>query len=308
MPSIHCEELTKSYGAKHAVDSLNLEVEQGEVVGLIGPNGAGKTTTLRMLLGLITPTAGTALVLDRPPGDHIGIASIGSMVEEPAFYPWLSGRQNMQILADTGAPVNARAIDAALERAGALSFAGGRVASYSQGMRQRLGMAGALLRSPRLLLLDEPTNGLDPEGIREFRTLVRELAALEITILLSSHLLGEVEQVCDRVTVLWGGCLVAEARPATLSQQRTYRVVITAEEVEVASRSLESFIIDRIPPATLLVSAPSGRDVSLALAGAGVAPEALIPERPSLEAWYLKITSPSDTEEVLHADRAAASR
>jgi ABC-2 type transport system ATP-binding protein len=307
MSSIRCERLTKSYGAKLAVDSLNFEVEQGEVVGLLGPNGAGKTTTLRMLLGLISPSSGHVLVLDHAPGDQAAIAAIGSMVEEPAFYPWLSGRGNMQVLADTGAPVPAGAIDAALDQAGAMSFAGGRVGTYSQGMRQRLGMAAALLRSPRLLLLDEPTNGLDPEGIREFRALVRDLAGRGVTILLSSHLLGEVEQVCDRVTVLLGGRLVAEARPAALSEKRTYRVVVAPDEVDAAADNLQGFRVERIPPDTLIVSAPSGREISLALAAARIAPEALVPERPSLEAWYLDITSP-DPEEGRHADHAPAAR
>jgi ABC-2 type transport system ATP-binding protein len=307
MPSIRCQQLTKSYGAKRAVDCLNLEVEQGEVVGLLGPNGAGKTTTMRMLLGLITPSAGRALVLGRAPGDHSGIAAIGSIVEEPAFYPWLSGRTNLRVLADTGASVPAGAIDSALEQAGAISFAGGRFGTYSQGMRQRLGMAAALLRSPRLLLLDEPTNGLDPEGIREFRALVRRLAAEGITILLSSHLLGEVEQMCDRVTVLLAGRLVAEARPAALSEQRTYRVVVAPQDLDAAARTLAAFAVDRLLPDTLIVSAPNGHDISLALARAQVAPEALVPERPSLESWYLDITSP-DLEEDRHADDASATR
>jgi ABC-2 type transport system ATP-binding protein len=308
MQPIRCSKLTKTYGATLAVDSLNLDVEQGEVVGLLGPNGAGKTTTLRMLLGLIRPTSGSVHVLDRTPGDRESIASIGSMVEEPAFYPWLTGRSNMKVLADSGAPIHARAIDTALEHAGALSFADRRFGTYSQGMKQRLGMAAALMRSPRLLLLDEPTNGLDPEGIREFRALVRDLAAQDVTILLSSHLLGEVEQICDRVTVLLGGRLVAEARPAALSEQRTYRVVVVPEDLSRAAHSLDGSVIDRIPPDTLVASASSGREISLALAAVKVAPEALIPERPSLEAWYLGITAPSDTKEDRHADHATAAR
>ncbi|MDP9235132.1 MAG: ABC transporter ATP-binding protein [Actinomycetota bacterium] len=308
MKPIGCSGLTKSYGSILAVDDLNLEVEQGEVVGLLGPNGAGKTTTLRMLLGLITPTSGSVLVLDRPPGDHDSIGQIGSMVEEPAFYPWLSGRSNMKVLADSGAPVPAGRIDAALERAGALSFAERRLGTYSQGMKQRLGMAAALMRSPRLLLLDEPTNGLDPEGIREFRALVRDLAANGTTILLSSHLLGEVEQMCDRVTVLLDGRLVAQAHPAALSDHHTYRVVVAAEDVGAARLGLEAFRLENVPPDAFIVTASNGREVSRALAAVGVAPEALVPKRPSLEAWYLSITSPSETKEVTHADHAIASR
>jgi ABC-2 type transport system ATP-binding protein len=158
------------------------------------------------------------------------------------------------------------------------------------------------------LLLDEPTNGLDPEGIREFRALVRELAAHGITILLSSHLLGEVEQMCDRVTVLLGGRLVAEARPATLSERRTYRVVVAPEDLSRAAQGLQGFTVDRVPPDALIVTASSGREVSLALAAVRVAPEALVPERPSLEAWYLGITAPAAPKEDRHADHATAAR
>jgi ABC-2 type transport system ATP-binding protein len=261
-----------------------------------------------MLLGLITPTAGSVQVLDRPPGDSDSIGAIGSMVEEPAFYPWLSGRNNMKVLSDSGAPVPVGRIDAALERAGALTFAERRFGTYSQGMKQRLGMAAALMRSPRLLLLDEPTNGLDPEGIREFRALVGDLAADGTTILLSSHLLGEVEQVCDRVTVLLDGRLVAQAHPAALSDHHTYRVVLAVEDLGAARLGLEAFPLENVPPDAFIVTAPNGRQVSRALAAVGVAPEALVPERPSLEAWYLSITSPSETEEVTHADHATASR
>ena len=173
--AIEISDLTKVYGRRvTAVDHLNLRVRKGEVYGFLGPNGAGKTTTLRMLLGLVRATSGTAVVLGRAPGDPEGLARIGAIVEEPAFYPYLSGRDNLRVVARLARPPEV-GIDRALEEVDLLARAGDRFKTYSQGMRQRLGVAAALLKDPELLILDEPTNGLDPAGMAEMRTLIRGL-------------------------------------------------------------------------------------------------------------------------------------
>jgi ABC-2 type transport system ATP-binding protein len=202
--------LTKRYGQRTAVDGISLSVQPGEVYGFLGPNGAGKTTTLRMLLGLVAPTAGTVSVLGRPPGDPGALARIGSLVEGPAFYPYLSGRDNMLVVARyAGAPVSR--IAEVLQTVDLADRAGDKFATYSLGMKQRLGVAAALLKEPELVILDEPTNGLDPAGMRDMRRLVRALGAGGRTVLLSSHLLGEVQQICDRVGVIDRGRMVAES-------------------------------------------------------------------------------------------------
>jgi ABC-type multidrug transport system ATPase subunit len=207
---IETYELTKIYGATTtAVDHLNLSVRRGEVYGFLGPNGAGKTTTLRMLLGLIHPTSGRARLLGRAPGDPDGLAGVGAMVEEPAFYPYLSGRDNLRVVARYAGLSDDR-IESVLEAVDLTDRAGRRFSAYSQGMRQRLGVAAALLKDPDVLILDEPTNGLDPAGVAVMRTLVRSLGSGDRTVLLSSHMLGEVQQVCDRVGVISDGTLIAE--------------------------------------------------------------------------------------------------
>jgi len=207
---IETRDLTKVYGgATTAVDRLALTVRRGEVYGFLGPNGAGKTTTLRMLLGLIHPTSGGARVLGRQPGDPDGLARIGAMVEEPAFYPYLSGRDNLRVVARY-AGLSDNRVESALATVDLANRAGSRFSTYSQGMRQRLGVAAALLKDPDVLILDEPTNGLDPGGMADMGTLVRSLGTGDRTVLLSSHMLGEVQQVCDRVGVISGGTLIAE--------------------------------------------------------------------------------------------------
>lgn len=302
MNVITCSALRKVYRHTVAVASLDLEVRSSEVFGFLGPNGAGKTTTLRMLLGLVRPTSGMAVVLGRPAGDATALSAVGALVEEPAAYPWLTGRANLQILADTGPPVPRAAIDVALERAGAAPFAGQKVGSYSQGMRQRLGLAGALLRRPRLLLLDEPTNGLDPAGIKEFRTVVRTLADEGMTVVLSSHLLSEVEQVCDRVVVLVRGRILADAAVADLLNYRSYRVEVQLAEVDAAKRALAPFAATEAGRGVLTVTAPSGRDVAAALAAAAVYPESLAAQRPSLESWYLSLAASTVSDVQREAD------
>src|SRR5215217_6600671 len=190
--------LTKRYGDGTVVDRIGLHVSRGEVYGVLGPNGAGKTTTLRLPLGLVRPSSGTARVLGAAPGAPAALARIGMLVEAPAFYPYLSGRDNLHVFARY-ASVPASKVDEVLETVALDDRAKDRASNYSLGMKQRLGVAIALLKDPELLILDEPTNGFDPAGMVDMRTLIRRLGTGGRTVLLSSHLLGEVQQICDRV-------------------------------------------------------------------------------------------------------------
>jgi ABC-2 type transport system ATP-binding protein len=214
-PIVVTDGLTKRYGQHTAVDAVSLTVRRGEVYGFLGPNGAGKTTTLRMLLGLVRPSGGSAQVLGRRPGDPAMLGRVGALVEGPGFYPYLSGRDNLRVMGRYGGRTNAE-VDAALEQVDLAARDGDAVKKYSLGMKQRLGVAAALLGDPDLLILDEPTNGLDPGGMADMRELVRRLADRGKTVLLSSHLLGEVQQICDRVGVISGGRLLVESTVAEL--------------------------------------------------------------------------------------------
>ncbi|HEX6261363.1 MAG TPA: ABC transporter ATP-binding protein [Actinomycetota bacterium] len=238
-PLIRSTGLTKTYGEVTAVRDLDLAVGRGEVYGFLGPNGAGKTTTLRMLLGLIHPTSGSAEVLGRPPGDPEGLVRVGAMVEEPAFYPYLTGRDNLRVITRY-AGLSEDGIDEALGTVELLPRADSKFKTYSQGMKQRLGIAAALLKGPDLLILDEPTNGLDPAGMVEMRTLIRHLGTGERTVLLSSHLLAEVQQICDRVGVISKGRLVFEGSVDELRGRAA--VAIRAEPLDLARRRAEEVL------------------------------------------------------------------
>jgi ABC-type multidrug transport system ATPase subunit len=286
-------QLTKTYGPRDAVHELSLTVQRGEVYGLLGPNGAGKTTTLRMLLGLVRPTSGSALVYGEPPGSTASLANVGALVEEPAHYPYLSGRDNLRVLARYCASPYER-IDEVLDLVGLLPRAADRVRTYSLGMRQRLGVAAALLKDPALLILDEPTNGLDPQGMAQMRRLIRHLGSGDRTVLLSSHLLGEVEQVCDRIGVIRDGRLVAQGPVAQLRGAEAVHVV--ADPVERARQVLAvhtavSEVVDR--DGTLVVAAPSdaAADLNAALVTAGIAVHHLSVRQRSLEDVFLDMTT-----------------
>jgi len=293
--------LTKRYGRTNVVDGLDLSVERGELYGFLGPNGAGKTTTIRMALGLVHPSGGEVRLLGEPvaPGVDLDVLErVGAMIEEPAFYRFLSGRRNLEALARAGRhPEDVRRrlsrIDEVLELVGLSEAASMRVKAYSQGMRQRLGIALALLGDPEVLILDEPTNGLDPAGMREVRGLLRRLAGGGTTVFVSSHLLAEVETMCDRVGVLSHGRLVAEGPPGRLrGGAECLRI-----EVDDASRALGALAaldgVDatadgRVVRATLHGSATAAW-VNAALVSAGVAVSALVPERESLEDVFLSL-------------------
>jgi ABC-2 type transport system ATP-binding protein len=294
---IETEALTKRYGDIVAVDHLDLRVRRGEVYGFLGPNGAGKTTTLRMLLGLIEPTGGRATVLSDAPGTAASLVRTGAMVETPAFYPHLSGRDNLRVLAKyTGAP--ATRIDAVLDQVDLLPRGGDRFSDYSLGMKQRLGVAAALLKDPELLILDEPTNGLDPAGMAEMRDLIRDLGQGERTVLLSSHLMTEVEQVADRVGIIAKGRLVAEGTVDELRGDDTLLIAADpladarrvvdgmagARHVEIRSGALRVTPDDGVPfdPAT----------VNTRLVSEGIAVRELRWERASLESVFLTLTNP----------------
>jgi ABC-2 type transport system ATP-binding protein len=213
--------LTKRYGSLTAVDAISMRVAQGEVYGVLGPNGAGKTTFLRMLFGLIRPDAGTLEVFGRT-WDRDGtkaLEGVAGFIESPRFYPYLTGRRNLQLLAGLDGGTGATRIDEVLGVVDLAGREGDKVAGYSFGMRQRLGVAASLLRDPRLLVLDEPANGLDPAGIRDMRALVKRLAASGLTVLLSSHDMDEVEEICDNVTIMKRGSVAYHGTIADLRRQ-----------------------------------------------------------------------------------------
>ncbi|MBG0740255.1 ATP-binding cassette domain-containing protein [Paeniglutamicibacter antarcticus] len=242
--AIETRGLTKTFGHQVAVNGIDLAVPRGAVFGFLGPNGSGKTTTIRMLLGLAAATSGQARVLgrDMPRSLREVLPLVGALIEGPAFYPFLSGAANLHRLdtADRDAPSRTRAarVHLALERVGLTQAAGKKVRAYSLGMKQRLGIANALLAPRELLVLDEPTNGLDPQGTREVRALVRLLAAGGTTVFVSSHLLGEVEQMCTHAAVMSAGRLVAQGTLDELRRSGTSRVQVRTPDAEAARRVL----------------------------------------------------------------------
>ncbi|MGH2698629.1 MAG: ATP-binding cassette domain-containing protein [Actinomycetota bacterium] len=289
---IETHDITKRYGDNVAVDHLNLRVRRGEVYGFLGPNGAGKTTTLRMLLGLTRATSGRTEVLGGPPGSPESIAHIGALIESPGFYPGLSGRDNLCVLAHhSGAP--RQRIDSVLEEVGLANRAKDRFATYSQGMKQRLGVAAALLKDPELLILDEPTNGLDPGGMAEMRSFIRGLGRGRRTVLLSTHLMPEVEQACDRAGVISRGVLVKEGTVDELRGGNVLRVV--AEPVEEARRLVEALsdvtAVAMVEGALRVKTDPTAAPaINHVLVNAGIAVSELSPDRASLEEVFLALT------------------
>lgn len=238
--ALRCEELTCAYGRRVVVDRLNLEIHPGDIYGLLGLNGAGKSTTLRAILGLLRPAGGRILIFGLDPRLRFreAMAHVGALVEIPAYYPYLSGRRNLQILRRMdGAPYPESRIEETLEWVGLAARAGERVKTYSQGMRQRLAIAMAILARPKFVILDEPTNGLDPRGILDVREMVRRMnAEFGTTFLFSSHLLPEVEALCSRVGILREGKLVVQAPLEAILRDLTFSVRVTTPETEKADR------------------------------------------------------------------------
>jgi ABC-2 type transport system ATP-binding protein len=289
---VETRRLTKRYGTLTAVDGLDLTVHAGEVYGFLGPNGAGKTTTLRMLLGLITPTSGEVRLFGRAPGQRGHLARVGALVEGPAFYPYLSGRDNLIVLARHAGVSTAR-VAVVLDQVELTDRARDRYATYSLGMKQRLGVAAALLKDPRLVVLDEPTNGLDPAGMADMRTMVRRLGAAGCTVLLSSHLMTEVQELCDRVGVIAQGRLVAEDTVAELRGGQRLRVV--ARPLDEAAARVRALLGDSAVAVTdggLDVTVPPDRaaTVNAELVAAGIAVSELRSSERSLEQVFFELT------------------
>ena len=295
-PVLRIRSLTKRYGARLAVDGLELSVDRGELFGFLGPNGAGKTTTIRIVLGLVAPTAGSVEVLGREVARHRRevLPRVGALVESPALYGYLSGIDNLRVVGDQLGGVPRRRLDEVIELVGLAGREGDRVRTYSLGMKQRLGLALALLNDPELLILDEPANGLDPAGIVEMRDLLRRLAAEGKTVFLSSHVLTEVQQICTRVAIIDRGRLVKVAPVSELLQG--------PGEFEVRGDDLPAVLSlvqaqpwgrqARLENGHLLTRAPQdrGRNLVRFLVESGHVPDTVAERQRDLEDIFLSLT------------------
>jgi ABC-2 type transport system ATP-binding protein len=288
--------LVKRYGELVAVDGVDLTVEPGDVYGYLGPNGAGKTTSLRMMLGLIRPSAGEVRIFGRDPQASVrALDGVAGFVEAPRFYPYLSGLENLRMMAAYDGGDAAGRIGQALDVVALSDRARDRVDGYSHGMRQRLGIAGALLRDPRLMLLDEPTTGLDPGGMRDMRELVRRLAGEGITVVLSSHLLAEVQELCNRVAIVRSGRMVYEGHLGDLRRTAGSRYRLQTTDNQRAEQ------VCRAQPGLSGVSSSDGEvrftadqaavaELSVALINSGAAILELTPELATLEQLFFHLT------------------
>ena len=304
---IQTDGLTKRYGRILAVDGLSLDVPRGRIFGLLGPNGSGKTTLMSMLLGLVRPTAGSFSLFGTPPGGgglERHLHRIGALIETPTFYPYLSGRNNLAYFQGISGRGNPAELDSLLERVGLGGRGGDKFQTYSLGMKQRLGLAYTLLGDPELLVLDEPTNGMDPAGMAEVRGLIRGLADENRTVILSSHLLNEVEMVCDSVAILSHGRLIAQGDVSELLQERGQPQVrlrttddAKAHEILNALAWVDSVSADN---GYLLAGVDAARswEITAALSRNEVYVAEMTPAQMSLEQYFLDVTdeSPSRRE------------
>lgn len=296
--AIRLENLSKTFGRRtsqvQAVRGIHLEVASGQVYGFLGPNGAGKSTTIRMIMDLIRPSAGELFVYGRQvQKDHAVLQRVGALVEGAAFYDFLTGRRNLEVLARTGDHYEAARIQNLLEQVGMADRADRLVKGYSTGMKQRLGLAAALLLNPDLVILDEPTNGLDPAGIQEMRTFIRDLAEKQgKTVFLSSHLLGEVEQVCDRVAIINKGQIIREGRVADLLADQT-QLVVEVEPVDKATAVLAPHWQCTVSGQTVTIAAARSETPAIVqtLVANDVAVYSVQQDRQSLEQYFLEATA-----------------
>jgi ABC-2 type transport system ATP-binding protein len=314
---INTSRLTKAFGKLVAVNDLHLEVMRGDVFGFLGPNGSGKTTTIRMLLGLIRPTAGRVVIFSMDSAYQMPaiLARVGAIVETPVFYPYLSGKDNLRVVADASGMlrnrVNANRIEELLELVNLHAYAKLHYRKYSLGMKQRLGIAATLLTDPELVLLDEPTNGLDPAGMVEIRQLITRLASLGKTIFLSSHLLNEVQQVCNRVAILQRGNLIKQGNVSELllgkeqvlvrlrSQEETQQAMLALQEARECGADWISDVqieTNGSGKPALRIAAPQARsaEINALLARRDLFAAELHPYEGSLEEVFLQLTAPSE--------------
>jgi lantibiotic transport system ATP-binding protein len=298
--AVETRSLAKHFGALRAVDGIDLAVPAGSTYGFLGPNGSGKTTTIRVLLGLVSPSGGSWSLLGQAMPDRAmsTLPHVGALVEGPAFYPWLSGQDNLARFDAMGpdgrSPTRAKRVAEALERVGLTAAAKKKYRTYSLGMRQRLGLAGALLRPRQLLVLDEPTNGMDPQGTREIRHLIRDLGSDGATVFLSSHLLSEIEQVCSHVGVMNRGKLLMQG---TLNELRASAAPKLRVEADDPARAAE--VLARMGMADVAVEGPQltgtldglrPEDCCRSLVEAGVGVRMLVREQRSLEDAFVALT------------------
>ena len=299
--AILTEGLTKTFGTHNAVDGINLRVPRGAIFGFLGPNGSGKTTTIRMLLGLANIDSGSVRLLgeDVPAQIEKVLPKVGALVEGPAFYPYLSGRQNLMRFdsADRYADPTTRKerVEYALAKVGLTQAAEKKVHAYSLGMKQRLGIANALLQPRELLILDEPTNGLDPQGTREVRNLVRSLAQDGITIFISSHLLLEIEQICSHVAVMHRGSIVAQGSLAELAQSPTVMLNLATRDINQAISTLSAMGIDAQAhanqvTATISANTFAPEEIVKTLVTHGVGIQSFSLDTPTLEERFVSLT------------------